>query len=337
MAVSLDDFAPFDAGSGADVAEAEWRKMMGHTRDDGVIARRTAPVDGESPNELEIYANSTGMNVKAKPGEVWIQGHWGECTFEKTLAITAANPTNPRIDRVVARADFVNNRVELDVLTGTPSTSPVAPSMAQNSSIWEIPMAQVRVDAGVTTIAANKVTDERRRRGVGVFNHFDPPLYYEGSTFGSLNENVVNLGSGSAKYCRWFIVGKILQVRYDFRWGPTESEWFGGTGRIFTKLPAGLKAAPTGDHRLPAHLWTHSRDPKGTGAFTDRDWLGTALVPWASERVFPFFPLSESNCRITWMRIDHEVSSSPAVPDVGGLDAFPEGGSLVISGTLEVQ
>jgi len=34
MAVSLDDFAPFDAGSGADVAEVEWRKMMGHTRDE---------------------------------------------------------------------------------------------------------------------------------------------------------------------------------------------------------------------------------------------------------------------------------------------------------------
>ncbi|MES2405559.1 MAG: hypothetical protein V4567_14660, partial [Pseudomonadota bacterium] len=50
---------------------------------------------------------------------------------------------NPRIDRVVLRADFVNNNIVLDVLQGTPAVSPAAPALTQNTSIWEISLAQM--------------------------------------------------------------------------------------------------------------------------------------------------------------------------------------------------
>lgn len=157
MATALDSYAPFDAGAGANVTEATWRSFMRHMRGsvygDGVL--RTGP------NAFEVYGDASGMQVKVPVGECWIRGAWGELTSEETLAIAAADPTNPRKDLVILRNDFVNNRVELDVLTGTPAGSPSLPSLTQNTSKWEISLATVDVTAADTSIASNQVTDGR--------------------------------------------------------------------------------------------------------------------------------------------------------------------------------
>lgn len=158
MTTTLDTYAPFDAGPGANISEDTWRKFMRHVLADGVLATVT--------NEFEVFADSTGMQVKVKSGECWIRGHWGESTAQKTLAIATAHATLGRKDRVILRCDFVNNRIELDVLTGTASGSPVLPTLTQNTTKWEIGIGQVTVDAAVSTIAAAKITDERLRVGV---------------------------------------------------------------------------------------------------------------------------------------------------------------------------
>lgn len=155
MSVSLDTFAPFDAGPGADVQEDTWRRFMRHLLPTGVI--------GASGGEFEVYADSTGMQVKARTGECWIRAHWGESTLEKTLAVATADATNPRKDRVILRADFLNNRIELDVLTGTPAVTPAVPTLQQDTTMWEIPLGIVTVAAGVITIAAGDVQDDRQR------------------------------------------------------------------------------------------------------------------------------------------------------------------------------
>lgn len=157
MATTLDTYAPFDAGPGANISESTWRKFMRHMLADGVLATVT--------NEFEVFADSTGMQVKVKTGECWIRGHWGESTAQKTLAIATAHATLGRKDRVILRCDFTNNRIELDVLTGTASGSPALPSLTQDTTKWEIGIGQVTVDAAVSTIAASKITDERLRVG----------------------------------------------------------------------------------------------------------------------------------------------------------------------------
>jgi hypothetical protein len=101
------------------------------------------------------------MQVKVPTGQVWIQGHWGKVSSQKTLALTAAHATLARKDLVVARADFVNDRIELDVITGTPHASPSLPAVTQTSSIHEIALAEVDVAAAATTIASGNVTDRR--------------------------------------------------------------------------------------------------------------------------------------------------------------------------------
>jgi hypothetical protein len=157
VATSLDQYSPFDSGPGADVQEDTWRRFMRHLLPTGVI--------GDEGGEFEVYADSTGMQVKVRTGECWIRAHWGESTTEKTLGIAAA-PTatgTSRKDRVILRADFGGNLIELDVLTGVAGTAPAVPALTRNSLMWEIPVAVVTVGTGVLTIAAADVRDDRQR------------------------------------------------------------------------------------------------------------------------------------------------------------------------------
>ncbi len=135
---------------------SKWAELFLAT---GVIDTGDATVD---LNKLEVYADSTGMQVKVKTGKAYIKGHlfWGK-TSEEVLAIADADPTNDRIDRVVAQLDWAAGEIDLVVLTGTPGASPVPPTLTTDTAIWEISLAQVAVDAAVVTIAAGDVTDER--------------------------------------------------------------------------------------------------------------------------------------------------------------------------------
>lgn len=149
MAVTLTSYAPFDSGAGADVTEETWRNFMKHVLDTGPLANVL--------NEFELYADSSGMQVKVRSGEAWMQGHWGTKATETTLPIDANSSGGTRTDRAVLRADFVNNRLELDILKGTPGVVAVT----QNTSIWEVSLGQISVANGAVTIAAGNITDER--------------------------------------------------------------------------------------------------------------------------------------------------------------------------------
>ena len=79
-----------------------------------------------------------------------------------TVTLAAADPTNPRIDRIVVTVSDATysgstNQVAFSVLTGTAAPSPVAPSTPTNS----ISLATVAVAAGVTTITNANITDTR--------------------------------------------------------------------------------------------------------------------------------------------------------------------------------
>jgi hypothetical protein len=135
------------------LTELQWSNMAKHWLDNGVI--KGAGV------ELWITADSTGMKVKALQGSAWIQGHYYESDADEILPIAVANSTNPRMDRVILRLDRTMNSIQLAVLQGVPSVSPVAPALTQNASRWEIPLAQVQVNTNALTIADSNITNDR--------------------------------------------------------------------------------------------------------------------------------------------------------------------------------
>lgn len=146
---------PFDSGTGAAVQEGEWSRMEQHKGSQGVQPNVL--------NEFEVYADSSGMQVKVKTGHALIKGNFaGNLTSEQTLSIATAHATLDRIDAVIIRIDWADNEIELDVLTGTPAASPVAPTLTQTEfTVWEFLLAYVDVGAAVSTIAAGDVSDER--------------------------------------------------------------------------------------------------------------------------------------------------------------------------------
>lgn len=128
----------------------------------GAIAGRDGVIYGYG-DELKVTPGS-GMAVKVGTGAAFVQGRMLEVYDQaETLPIATADATNPRIDRVVVRVDLSSGerRAYLAVKVGTPAATPAAPLLQQDSTIWELSLAQVRVGAGATGIVVGDIADER--------------------------------------------------------------------------------------------------------------------------------------------------------------------------------
>jgi hypothetical protein len=103
----------------------------------------------------------SGMQTKLEPGSAYIEGFMYRNTEDIIFTHEAADPTNTRIDRIVLRLDrSLNARyIKAFVKKGTPATNPQPPVLQRDDIVYEISLAQVRIEAGKTTISS--VTDER--------------------------------------------------------------------------------------------------------------------------------------------------------------------------------
>lgn len=115
---------------------------------------------------LTVSGGLGTMNVSVAAGAAILKdGLLYSTDAAQTAAITTADATNPRIDSVVIRAtrrgETEEGNASIVVIAGTPAGSPVAPSLTQTSATWDTWLADVLVDAGVTSIASGKVTDRR--------------------------------------------------------------------------------------------------------------------------------------------------------------------------------
>ena len=119
-----------------------------------------------SLNELEVFADSTGMQVKVKSGQAMVRGHYYQNTAEVTLTVTAADLSNPRIDTVLIELDPSANTIVLRVVAGTPGASPTPTALVQtDSGVYQFKLAEVLVATGAITITADAVTDGRTYLG----------------------------------------------------------------------------------------------------------------------------------------------------------------------------
>jgi hypothetical protein len=137
-----------------DLPEAQWRKLMAHLLPEGV---RGTPGD----TILGVYGDSTGLQVKLRAGEADVQGFHYVNDAELVVTIGANSAGAPRLDTVVLRYT-PGAGVVAAVVQGATSTTPVAPALTRNpTGVWEVPIADVRVESAASTIAADKVTDRR--------------------------------------------------------------------------------------------------------------------------------------------------------------------------------
>lgn len=113
-------------------------------------------------DNLAVSGDNSGMQVRVANGRAILRGHYYESTSQETVAIAAADATNPRWDAIVLQLDLVANSILVKALTGVAAASPVQPSVTQtDAGIFEILLGYVYVTAGATSITSDKVTDAR--------------------------------------------------------------------------------------------------------------------------------------------------------------------------------
>lgn len=119
--------------------------------------------DGVYPNpssNLQV-AEKENMTTSVRPGRIWIQGHFGYDDHNHDVVHDVADGVLHRIDRIVARLDFLERKIMIQVKKGTFASSPVAPSLQRDADAWELALSDVRINAGTTYITQAQITDLR--------------------------------------------------------------------------------------------------------------------------------------------------------------------------------
>ena len=78
----------------------------------------------------------------------------------KTFTHTT-EPSLNRIDRIILRLDLTARTIAAVKLIGAAGASPSAPALTRSSTVYELSLAQVLVQAGAAAITADDITDER--------------------------------------------------------------------------------------------------------------------------------------------------------------------------------
>lgn len=78
-----------------------------------------------------------------------------------TLTMPLADPSLPRIDRIVMRYDAGARAASLQVLQGTASSTPTAPAVSRTELIYDLCLAEITRPAGSTSISTGQITDTR--------------------------------------------------------------------------------------------------------------------------------------------------------------------------------
>lgn len=148
--------------------------------------------DGTHP-PLEVRATTiVSTNIEVQIGAAQIDGRFYESTAAETLAVGANASGNPRIDTVILRLDYIAQTIRLVIKQGTPAGSPSRPTMQQDATYWEIPLADIAVANGFATLAQSTITQRQRivtTQSMGWQAYAHPMNYALGQAVG----NVLNI------------------------------------------------------------------------------------------------------------------------------------------------
>ena len=107
-----------------------------------------------------------GLKVTVGAGRGWVHpsrftGYSITKREADTLTMPLADPSLPRIDRIVMRYDAGARAASLQVLQGTASSAPTAPAISRTELIYDLCLAEITRPAGSTSISTGQITDTR--------------------------------------------------------------------------------------------------------------------------------------------------------------------------------
>ena len=129
------------------------------------LAGRTSGVFSSAEDDFPVTA-AGGLKVTVGAGRGWVHpsrftGYSITKREADTLALPLADPSLPRIDRIVMRYDAGARAASLQVLQGTASSTPTAPAISRTELIYDLCLAEITRPAGSTAVTTGQITDTR--------------------------------------------------------------------------------------------------------------------------------------------------------------------------------
>lgn len=124
---------------------------------DGVI---TDGVYSTIGNKLMVTASS-GLQINVGAGRAWFKHTWTLNDAILPLTLDSAEAVLNRIDTVVLEVNRSNavRANEIKIVKGTPSSTPVAPTLINNHEQGQYPLADIFVQAGNNEITQSAITN----------------------------------------------------------------------------------------------------------------------------------------------------------------------------------
>lgn len=125
--------------------------------------------DGTYPALCVQAKSPASANVEIQIGSAVVAGYLYQNTAALTMPISSNASGNARIDTVILRVDFVAQTIRAVVKQGTPAASPARPSLQQDATYWEVPLADVAVANGFATLAQSTISQRQRYTNTHTF------------------------------------------------------------------------------------------------------------------------------------------------------------------------
>lgn len=152
----------------------------------------------ETGDNLKVSANG-GLELRINTGMGWLAkdyvasvAFWNESV--EYLMVDAGHDTYDRIDLVVVSWNFIQQEQnpKLIIRKGIPASSPVVPSLVNDSSTIEIALARINVAKGAITLSDRNIVDLRG-------NDTYCPMVYDEQTIRNAFVNCVGYADGVKK------------------------------------------------------------------------------------------------------------------------------------------
>lgn len=165
--------------------------------------------NGVFPNPstgLQVVAASVpSMTVTMNMGYAYINGYTYENTENYTFNIDVADGVLSRLDAIFIRYDLAKREIKAYKAKGTPSAAPVAPAPLRTEDYWDLCVAIIHVDGGITKIDQSLIEDTRMNTSLcgivhGVVDHIDTTTLYK-----QVQQDLTNFQTVSqAEFNAWF-------------------------------------------------------------------------------------------------------------------------------------
>lgn len=102
-----------------------------------------------------------GMTVALSLGYAWINGYNYQNDSDKVFTLDVADGSSDRIDSIMVRWSKADRKITSVLVKGNISSDPVAPSVQRDGDYYDLKVANIKVDAGITQIEERHIEDTR--------------------------------------------------------------------------------------------------------------------------------------------------------------------------------